>query len=102
MLPTGCTCENTFTMPYSKDEVQALVVTYANAKTQQIILEKELSDCEFSDGLIHVYLSQEDTLKFDDDIMVEIQIKVKLINNLVTKSKPIKEWTDKVLNREVI
>ena len=100
MILTGCTCKNTFTIPFSEDDIEAMVITYCQDKVP--IVEKLLCDCSFEDGYACVDLSQEDTLKFKDNALVKIQIKIKLNDGSVTKSKSIEVRADEVLNREVL
>ena len=100
MIPKGCTCENSFSIPYDKEEIATLLITYQQNKVN--VVEKTLDDCSFVDGKIYIVLSQEDTLKFNDEESIEIQIRIKLNNGVVTKCKIIKTYTDRVLNDGVI
>lgn len=100
MIGKGCTCINTFSIPYETDDIKAMVITYW--QNGEIVFEKKLCDCSFSDNTAKVYLSQEDTLKFDSSKVIKIQLKVKLGDDSVVKSKIIKTVTDIVLNEEVI
>ena len=56
MIGKGCTCENTFTIPFAEDEIEAIRITYC--QNDEIILEKELGDCSFSEGAVSVTLNQ--------------------------------------------
>ena len=100
MIGKGCTCINTFSIPYAEDDIKMIVITYW--QNGEIVFEKKLNDCSFSNNTITVYLSQEDTLKFDSSKVIKIQLKVKLGDDSVVKSKIIKTVTDIVLNEEVI
>ena len=100
MIPKGCTCENSFSFPYEKEEVESLHIAYK--ENDAMILEKRLEDCVFKDGKIYVALSQEDTLKFTDNEYIKIQIKAKLKDGAVTKSNVIETYTDEVLYNGVI
>ena len=100
MIPKGCTCKNIFSCPYVISDIKGLFITYQ--QKGEIILEKKLSDCSFFPGKVSVMLSQEDTLKFYDDEIVKIQIRIKLQNDVFVKSKIIETYTDIVLKNEVI
>ena len=100
MIPRGCTCENSFSLPFNQEEIESLCITYK--ENEEIRLKKYLDDCIFKDGKIYVALSQEDTLKFDDNASIKIQIKIKLKDGTVTKSKKIETYTDEVFCNEVI
>jgi hypothetical protein len=100
MIAKGCTCKNVFTMPYEKSDVEVLFITYQQNGTT--VFEKQISDCEISDGTVSVTLTQEDTLQLDEKSIVKIQIRVKLKSGAVTKSKIIETYTDQLLKNEVI
>ena len=100
MIAKGCTIKNTFSIPYAKEEVKAMFITYSQKGA--VILEKEVSQCEFGDGVVSVTLSQEDTLKFSDCTSVQIQIRARLENGIATKSNIIQTITDNVLKDGVI
>ena len=100
MIEKGCTCKNTFTLPFVEDEVKAVRITYS--QNDKVLFQKELCDCAFSDGEVSVDLNQEDTLKFDSSQIIKIQLKVKLTSDAVVKSNIIETITDEVLCCEVI
>lgn len=100
MIAKGCTCKNSFPIPYTKDEIATLFVTYQQSK--ETVIEKSITDCTFEDGMVSVYLSQEETLSFKDDVVIKIQLRVKLNNGAATKSKIVETYTDYVLKDDVI
>ena len=100
MIGKGCTCINTFTLPFGEDRVKAIRITYS--QNDKILFEKQLEDCIFSDYEVSVNLMQEDTLKFDSSKIIEIQLKIKMSDDTVVKSNVIKTVTDKLLSCEVI
>lgn len=100
MIPKGCTCENSFSVPFSEEEVDNLCVTYKQNKV--IKFEKKLEDCIIKNGKLYIALTQEDTLKLDDYGIIKIQIKSKLKSGAVTKSNIVETYTDEVLCNEVI
>ena len=100
MIAKGCTCRNTFSIPYAKSEIAAIFITYHQRGVTKV--EKTIDDCTFTDGKAQVDLSQEDTLKFDDDAIIKIQIRIRLNNGIVTKSQIVETYTDNVLKDGVI
>ena len=100
MIPKGCTCRNTFEIPYSESEVEAICITYKQG--DKTLFDKKLNDCTFSEGAVTVHLNQEDTLKFDSQKVIKIQLKVKLVGDMVTKSNIVETITDELLCCEVI
>ena len=100
MICKGCTCRNIFSLPFNENDIDVLFITYQqNGKT---VFEKTKDDCEFTDGHVSVLLTQEDTLKLLNESIVKIQIRLKLVNGTVTKSRVIETYTDIVLKNEVI
>lgn len=100
MIPKGCTCKNSFPIPHVRDEVVTLFITYQQNK--ETIVEKNIADCTFENGMVSVYLSQEETLRFKDDVVISVQIRARLTNGAATKSEIIETYTDYVLKKEVI
>ena len=101
IIPKGCTCKNSFDFPYSQQEVTTLFITYKQNKV--VINEKALEDCVFeSNGKIAVNLSQEQTLRFEDDVPIKVQIRATLRNGAAIKSNVLEAFTDIVLKEGVI
>lgn len=100
LIPKGCTLTNTFTFPFLKEDVSALYITYSQNGKE--VVEKNLNDCEFVDNRIHVLLSQEETLRFDENLRISVQIRVRLNDGTVTKSEIIRAYADPILKEGVI
>ena len=100
MIGKGCTCKNTFEFPFAESEVEAVRITYWQGG--KVLFQKELCDCAFSEGEVTVHLNQEETLMFDSLQVIKIQLKVKLVGGVVTKSNIIETITDEVLCCEVM
>lgn len=104
IIPKGCTATNTFTVPFSADEVDVLFVTYQqNNKT---VIEKPIDSVTFStedeQNVLSVFLSQEDTINLQSNARIKIQIRARLKNSSVIKSNIIYTTTDEILKKEVI
>lgn len=104
-MTRGTTPHHTFELPFSVDSLE-FTVTYAqvNPVTQikTIVAKKTQNDCEITDNVIKVRLSQEDTLKFEDKYAVQIQIKVKEQDGDVIASNIITTTVQKVLDEEAL
>ena len=100
IIPKGCTVENTFSIPFEANEIATLYVTYS--QNEEVVIEKELEDCVIENKELKVYLSQEDTLKFDSNIKIEIQVRLRLLSGEAKKSHIITTKTDRILKDEVI
>ena len=100
MIAKGCTCKNTFSIPFAESDIKVIFITYQ--QKGKTVIEKSLSECTFSEGTVSVILTQEDTLKLDENEYIKIQIRVRLQDGTLTKSKIIETYTDKVLKNEVI
>ena len=100
MISKGCTVGNTFTVPFTKDEVEVLYITYQ--QRGKTIVEKNLDDCIFGDNFVSTGLTQEETLMFESLIRVNIQIRARLKDGTVTKSNIIETDVDKILKDGVI
>lgn len=100
MISKGCTVGNTFTVPFTKEEVEVLYITYQQRGKN--IVEKTLNDCSFGDNFVSTGLTQEETLMFESLIRVNIQIRARLKDGTVTKSNIIETDVDKILKDGVI
>ena len=100
MIYKGCNCRCIFPFPYPRSEVSTLYVTFQ--EKGETVVEKELADCDFLEEKIAVKLSQEETLRFGNNVTVKIQIRGKLIDNTAIKSNIMQTYTDKVLKDGVI
>ena len=100
MIPRGCTALNSWAIPYKASEIAVIWVTYVQAGA--IVLDKTTDDCIISDNKVTVNLSQEDTLKLEPWTSILIQIRIRLHDGRVTKSKIIQTTTDMLLKEIVI
>lgn len=86
-------------MPIDNSLLKDLSITYKQKR--EIVLKKKYSDCFFSGNVLHVKLTQEDTLLFIEGENVEIQIKLLTTNNEVLISDKIVVKVEEVLDKEV-
>ena len=96
----GTTPTHFFTLPFDAGEIDKLRVTYAqNGLTVLDLTEDDVT----ADGQeIRYQLTQEDTLKFKNNVLVEIQIKLKTLDGNVLASNVIVISVSKILNEDVL
>ena len=100
LISKGCTVGNSFTVPFTKDEVEVLYITYQHrGKT---VIEKTLDDASFGDGTLNIKFTQEETFLFESFVRVLIQIRVKYKDGTVAKSNIIETTVDEILKDGVI
>lgn len=74
----GTTPTLEFILPFEASFVKNAYVTLS--QNDVIVINKELKECECNVNMLQVQLSQQDTIRLNADIPVEIQIRV-LTNN---------------------
>ena len=70
----GTTPTHTFQVPIDTEIIESVRIVYG--QNDAVVLTKEKVDCDFGDNQISVKLTQEETFKFDENIPVDIQIRV--------------------------
>ena len=96
----GTTPTHTFTLPFEKELVADLRISYSQDK--KVILTKKLSDVEIVDNDINVTLTQEETFQFKSKKMAIVQLKIKTVDGQVFNSDPIIMRVEIALDNEVI
>lgn len=96
----GTTPTHTFELPFDSDMVSKARVLYA--QNGIIVLTKDNEECLREGSCISVKLTQKDTLKFDCNYPVEVQIRVLLDNEEALASTVIKVSVGKCLENEVL
>lgn len=96
----GSTPTNEFSVPFPADAIAEAVITYEqDGKT---VLEKHTEDLAIADYSVTAELTQEETLRFEADKIVVIQIKVKTTDGKVIPSDKMYASVYEVLNKEVL
>lgn len=96
----GTTPKHTFTIPLETSELASIRIIYAQDDTQLFV--KEMSDCVLEGKTISVTLTQEETLKFDDTKLAQIQLRVKTKSGEVLSSDVLVVYVGKCLDTEVM
>ena len=100
MISTGCTGENLFCLPCGEEEIAVMYITYQ--QDEETVLEKTKEDCVFEGETACLTLSQEDSLKFDPDAEILIQIRIRLTDGRAIKSDIMRAAADRLLKDGVI
>lgn len=96
----GTTPTHTFNIPFDTSMVDEVKIVYA--QDDQVVLEKDTTDCVLGAQTISVTLTQEDTFLFDHKKAVEVQLRVLTPGGDVLASIPEKVGITKCLDNEVL
>jgi hypothetical protein len=96
----GTTPTHTFTLPFEKEILSEVRITYIQNKKK--IITKEIDDLEIDGNDISLTLTQEETFLFEEGRNVSIQLKIKTTDELVFNSDIIEMRINKSLDNEVI
>ena len=94
----GTTPTHTFNLPFDSANIECLRIVYEQNK--KVILAKE--ECTKDGNKLELKLTQEETLMFDENIPVRIQLHVKFTNGEVGASKPTTVPVYELLDRREI
>lgn len=82
-------------------EIEAAVFSFAQQGTEIITKKLDEMMIDAETNCIIIDLSQQETLRFTDNMMVDMQLKFRRQNN-VEKTDVVKMHVDTVINKEVI
>lgn len=98
----GTTPTLEFTLPFDCSLLTEMYITFAQYGTT--VLEKSMADCTCSGTLVTLSLSQEDTLKMNQDRMAiaEVQLRVRTKDGSALASNIMQIRVDRILKEGVI
>ena len=97
----GPTPTHTFkNIPVEAVNIDKVKITYAQAG--KVVLEKRKEDCIIEDGEIKTTLTQEDTFKFDDTELVDIQLRILVKGGKVLSTYVRRNTVAECLDDEVL
>lgn len=91
----GTTPTFIFRLPFSVNTLANCEIYFA--QDDNLIVTKELSDCIAEETTLTVTLTQEDTLKFDDDLKLQIQVRFLYTDGTVEATTVIKKKVGQIL-----
>lgn len=80
----GTTIKIKFNVPIDVNDITLAYVTFVS---DSVSFEKSLSDLELEEGQVIANLTQADTLRFEADEVVKVQLRFKLSDGQVSASK---------------
>lgn len=98
-MQRGTTPTHIFTLPFDVEQAEEIRVLYA--QDGDVKIKKEKEDLQILFNSITLKLTQEETFLFDTKSLVEIQIRVKMDNN-VFASDILTVRVQKLLEDEVL
>ena len=96
----GTTPTHTFNVPLLAENIKKVKITYEQDGVN--ILTKRESDCTIANKKVTVRLTQEETLRFDHEKLVTIQIRVLSQNDDALSSYPFSVNAIDCLDEEVL
>ena len=96
----GTTPTHTFTLPFEREEIAALCVTYAQRGIP--LFTKSEADCTFAGNAVTLQLTQSDTLRFVAQDAVQIQVRVLDNKGVAYASRVLITTVEDCLLEEVI
>ena len=96
----GTTPTHKFHLPFNADYIKKVRISYE--QNGKIVLTKEMTDCEQDGECLMTTLTQEETLKFDANVNVRIQLHVLNHEDKAIASKPISVPVYVLLDKRVI
>ena len=96
----GTTPRLEFTLPFETSLLAEAWITLSQDK--EAILDKTLKDCKCEGNTLVLKLSQEETLKFEQNSRIEMQLRVRTLSGDAFASDIISDKADRILKEGVI
>ena len=96
----GTTPTHTFQIPFNTNLVKEIRVSYAQKDV--VVVEKSTEDCKLDGMNITVKLTQEETLRFSENVMAALQLRVLLNDGNVLATPVMRLDVGELLQDEVI
>ncbi len=96
----GTTPTLKFVIPFNTSLLATAYITLA--QNREVVLEKELTECNCKDCVLSVRLTQEETLKLQCECKTEIQIRAKTLEGDSLVSDIFVVDTERILKEGVI
>lgn len=96
----GTTPTVTFNLPFNVNTIQNLEVYFS--QNDELLVTKGYNDCVLSGNTLSVTLKQRDTLQFNDEEKLQMQIRFRFTDDSVDATKVIKGKVEELLSDNVI
>ena len=89
-----------FSLPFETSLLKKILITYK--QDDAIILEKTEADCTLDGNDVKIVLTQEETLLFDTENRVFIQLRILTTDGKALASDIESKWAEACLNEEIL
>lgn len=96
----GTTPTHTFQIPFNTNLLKEIRISYA--QKDDVVVEKSTEDCKLDGMNITVKLTQEETLRFSENVMAALQLRVLLNDGNVLATPVLRLDVGELLQDEVI
>lgn len=96
----GTTPTHTFQIPFNTNLLKEIRISYA--QRDAVVVEKSTEDCKLDGMNITVKLTQEETLRFSENVMAALQLRVLLNDGNVLATPVLRLDVGELLQDEVI
>ena len=94
----GTTPTQIFELPCHTNLLRDLTITYTQRK--KVIVKKRKSDCILEENIVTTKLTQKESLSFNPDFVVEVQLKFETETGDVLASPKYTMSVDEILDKE--
>lgn len=96
----GTTPTLEFAIPFDTSLISEAFVTLA--QNGAVVVDKPLKECNCSGNKLTVRLTQEETLKLQENDMTEVQLRARTVNGEAVASQIFRDSTERILKDGVI
>lgn len=96
----GTTPTIAFNLPFDTSTIRNCEIYFS--QDDSLLLTKGKDECTLSGALLYVTLTQEETLMFDDEIKLQIQVRFVFTDGTVDATTILKEKVEQILKEGVI
>lgn len=96
----GTTPTHTFQIPFNTNLLKEIRISYA--QRDAVVVEKSTEDCKLDGMNITVKLTQEETLRFSENVVAALQLRVLLNDGNVLATPVLRLDVGELLQDEVI
>ena len=99
-MTRGTTPTLEFTLPFEAECIAEVSIAFS--QQDQLVLDKSLADCTVEEYKLLLRLSQEDTLALEEDVVTEIQLRLRTVSGDALASGIVPVATQRILKDGVI
>ena len=85
MVIRGTTPKHDFELPYAKEVIKDLRITYG--QNQKALFTKRIEECQFGENKVSVTLTQEETYLFNPNKKLYIEIRIQFLNDEIVRTE---------------